>query len=42
LDCFGDISVCNFWEVHFTAVIMPKILGTNQISLELFFFWKYF
>jgi hypothetical protein len=21
---------------------MPKILGTNQISLELFFFWKYF
>jgi len=28
-----------FWEVHFTAVIMPKLTGTNFIGV-IFFFCK--
>jgi len=43
LDCVGILlHICLFWEVHFTAVIMPKILGligTHFIGV-IFFFGK--
>jgi hypothetical protein len=41
LGCVGILlHICLFWEVHFTAVIMPKNLGltgTNFITVFFFF-----
>jgi hypothetical protein len=43
LDCVGILlHICLFWKVHFTAVIMPKILGligTHFIGVIFFFFF---
>jgi hypothetical protein len=32
LDCIELFIVCNFWKVHFTAVIMPNFFSNSRVS----------